>query len=259
MTDPPVTDPPVTDPPVTDPPVTHVEPVLTVERHINYEELDGDGAVFFTVELNDLEGGSATARLYRKTSSGWEALSGAGTSATKTFAEGEDYWDNNDFGSSDLMWYSPPRNGDIGAKDTVKLVIEYTYPDGTTGTLESDPLPFHSGDFAEPDWDFGNEGWEYLYTNNNLIFDVIIRDDLVTPGSVSVQRTELWDDDSSTEISATPTVTTNQGSDGKTHMVFTYHFSEVLHEGNFYFWALLCYPEDSANNWYSGAEVYFAL
>ena len=258
VTVPPVTDPPVTVPPVTDPPVTREEPITEVNRHVEYEEMDA-GTIFYSVELKDLKGGSAKATLHRKTGSGWEALSGPGASAERSFAEDDEYWTVNDYGSEDLLYHMPSLHDDIGAAETVKVVFDFTYPDGTTGTYESDPLPIHNGTYAMPNYYYAREGWDYIWTTNDLIFDVLIRNDLVDESRVEATYTEVYDEDAGVRVEATPAITRVQDDSGDWHMIFTYHFEEMLHEGNFSFYTALHYPEDAYNSWDVDVDMSFAL
>ena len=258
VTYPPVTDPPVTVPPVTDPPVTREEPITEVNRHVEYEEMDA-GTIFYSVELKDLKGGSAKATLHRKTGSGWEALSGPGASAERSFAEDDEYWTVNDYGSEDLLYHMPSLHDDIGAAETVKVVFDFTYPDGTTGTYESDPLPIHNGTYAMPNYYYAREGWDYIWTTNDLIFDVLIRNDLVDESRVEATYTEVYDEDAGVRVEATPAITRVQDDSGDWHMIFTYHFEEMLHEGNFSFYTALHYPEDAYNSWDVDVDMSFAL
>ncbi len=100
------------------------------------EEMENDPSNYLPVmvTLNDLRGGTATATLYRQNENGrFEPLTGEGASAT--------YDPSEETGS---VWtfrlydeYLEEYDG-TGAKDRVKVVLEYTYPDGETGSREQE-------------------------------------------------------------------------------------------------------------------------
>ena len=71
--------------------------------------------------------------------------------------------------------------------------------------------------------------------------------------------TEVYDEDAGVRVDATPTITKVQDDSGDWHMIFTYHFDEMLHEGNFSFYTALHYPEDAYNDWDVAVDMSFAL
>ena len=95
--------------------------------------------------LNDLEGGSATATLYRQQNGAWIAVGGGNGSATY---DGTGY--ENVFGAYlyDESMYDY-MDSDTPVKRNSKIIVSYTYPDGTTGTLESQEFDQAAGRFAQ--------------------------------------------------------------------------------------------------------------
>ena len=100
--------------------------------------------VMMNLTLNDLEGGSATATLYRQQNGAWVAVGGGNGSANY---DGTGY--ENVFGAYlyDESLYAY-QGSDSVVKHNSKIIVNYTYPDGTTGTLESQEFDQAAGNFA---------------------------------------------------------------------------------------------------------------
>ena len=103
----------------------------------------GNGAYFvgFSLILNDLKGGSATATIYENVDGTYVATS------EKAIYDGEDtdVWEFYD------MLYQLDRGSATGAKGNIKIVFDCTYPDNCTESIESDEEFVHSGTFITSD------------------------------------------------------------------------------------------------------------
>ena len=98
----------------------------------------GEYRIGFSMTLNELKGGSATATVYSN-AGGSFASAGAQTS----YAGGDgDYWEYYD------LYYKLDRGGAAGATAKIKVVFSVTYPDGITEQLESNEMFVYSGTFV---------------------------------------------------------------------------------------------------------------
>lgn len=98
----------------------------------------GEYRIGFSVTLNELKGGSATATVY---SNAGGSFASTGTQASYS---GDDVqtWEYND------LYYNLDRGGAAGATAKVKIVFNVTYPDGFTEQFESNELFVYSGTFV---------------------------------------------------------------------------------------------------------------
>lgn len=100
----------------------------------------GEFRIGFQMDLNELKGGTATATLYSN-----ESGSFASTGLSTTYVDtGDDTWMYDEFD------YTLNRGGAPGKTAKVKIVINYTYPDGISETLESPEMFVYAGTFVTP-------------------------------------------------------------------------------------------------------------
>ncbi len=96
--------------------------------------------VGFQLDLYDLKGGTATATLYSNESGSYTS-----TGETTTYVDDdEESWMYSEF------HYFLDRGSSPGKTANVKIVIDYTYPDGVSETLESNEMFVYSGTFITP-------------------------------------------------------------------------------------------------------------
>lgn len=99
---------------------------------------NGEYRVAFLLDLHDLKGGTATATLYSDESGDF-----ASTGETVTYVpDDQDEW------MSDDLYYFLDRGTASGAVANIKIVIDYTYPDGGSGRIESPEMFVYSGTFV---------------------------------------------------------------------------------------------------------------
>ncbi|MBQ6451459.1 MAG: hypothetical protein IJJ29_06010 [Solobacterium sp.] len=95
-----------------------------------------------------------------------------------------------------------------------KIVLEYTYSDGTTGSAELGPINLHTDSFGYINTGFGNQGWEYDI-NGNLSVDVVIDDTKVDPNTVDFEYATFKVNGNSV---SNPAINRYTGTDGKQHI-----------------------------------------
>ena len=169
----------------------HNAPQIRILR----EEMENDstGYVPAEIQLNDLKGGSATAVLYRQNEDG-------------IFEPLEDEWAAAVYDPSEEpgeTWtirlydrYLEEYDG-IGARDRVKIVLKYTYPDREEGSREAD-LYLYAGEYAwftptavpvyEPDTGTGA-----------VTAELIVEDALADADEIYVREAHIVRDDSGEE------------------------------------------------------------
>ncbi len=151
-----------------------------------------------------------------------------------------------------------------------KLVVKYTYPDGTTGTYESEEFYMYKGSFVETDWNFGEYG--ILINGNQLEVDLIFIEDInfengghitVSPDNVNIDfasaYVSVFDDNDdyveslSHEKEQPDEIQWYDGSDGYLHMHLIYNFDTNLDPGSPYTVYTGFYGQmtDSASGWNS--------
>ena len=169
----------------------------------------GEGAwyptLFYTVTLNDLKGGTATASVYIDTGDGfykaatpWDAEYASHYIGTYDPAEEPgDTWEDH----SEVYLAEPADGG--GIRGVAKIVFDIVYPDGETDQIETETRPVFMGFFAKIDKSYGGQGWiegertdsdtgDTLYT---MSFDLIIDPALMDPDNVEVHGGSLWNTD----------------------------------------------------------------
>lgn len=238
-------DPPV---PVPDPPTVEVDPVV--------EGPDEEGrdypTLYFDMTLVDLKGGKATARMFADTGSGFTEIpypDGFDAPVYDPDIETGDVW-------SDYMicFIDPPPGGGIAGK--AKIVFDITYPDGTTGTVESETRPVHNGTYAKIDETYDDDGRKDGVSTNpetgetqyTMTFDVIIDDTLVKADEVTDDGDELWHMDS-WNIYHADSIERHTDPDGTYHMTYTYVSDTPFPDGEYDFSPRPLFLEDDYNYW----------
>ena len=188
-------------------------PTLAVELS-GMEGAPGFG-VLGVLTLNDLEGGSADFYLLRQGDYGFETV--YGDYGTASCGPGDVHDGRYIVMLYDQGLYDLASGGAEGRRDTVKLVVFYTYADGTTGTLESEVFEQCGGRYAKaandpPFW--------YDEENKRLVLEVSLNLALVDPEAVSVVSTEATLD-SATSLTAPTLAEAHPGDDGSYRMIFT--------------------------------------
>lgn len=101
--------------------------------------------VMMHLTLNDLKGGNATATLYRQQNGAWVPVGGGNGSMTYDGTDTEDVFSRYLYDVSMYDYF----DSDSPVKYNAKIVVDYTYPDGTTGTLESGTFLQCAGNYAK--------------------------------------------------------------------------------------------------------------
>ena len=151
---------------------------------------------------NDLADGTMKATLYTSADGG--ATYTAHTDSTKTISgsSGETYAEVD----AALPGTAAVYKG--------KIVLEYTYSDGSTGSAELGPVNLHTDGFAYINNNFGDQGWDYDI-NGNLSVDVIIDDTKVDPDTVDFEYASFT---ANGEYVPDPAIRKYTGTDGKQHI-----------------------------------------
>lgn len=101
--------------------------------------------VMVYLTLNDLKGGTATITMYNQQNGAWVPVGGNSGSRTYDGSGDDDVFGDYFYDESlyDRM------DTDNPVKYNSKIVVDYTYPDGTTGSLESSVFEQCAGNFAK--------------------------------------------------------------------------------------------------------------
>ncbi len=220
--------------PETDPDIPVIE-ILEVQDNYNMDMVKFAG-IFAKVMPNKASevGGGLTAKVYVKNDSG-------------EFEADDEYpyeytGDGNNTEIEIDVIHRMPETMEL-ARETGKLVIEYTYPDGTTGTWESGEFYMYKGSFANLDYSYGD--WGVLVSDHKIEVDMIFEPEVefenggsmtVTPENVSIVMAEAYAavfdgdynyvEDMSFSKDMPDETEFYTGTDGKLHWHFTYNFPD---------------------------------
>lgn len=188
-----------------------------IELNLNaLEDMTGNGFEV-KLKLNELEGGSASAWLYKKDGDSFVPVE---SSRRKYPLEASDEVSEVSEGiwttillDNDLQSLG---NDDPGQRYTAKVVVEYTYPDSTGETLESNTFEQYGGSFAR----FTNNP-EYAIdpATNTLSFEVAIDLSLVEIENLEDQFSYLFQNLS--ELTPPTLSNSYDAGDGTYRMVYS--------------------------------------
>ena len=188
-----------------------------IELNLNaLEDMTGNGFEV-KLKLNELEGGSASAWLYKKDGDSFVPVE---SSRRKYPLEASDEVSEVSEGiwttillDNDLQSLG---NDDPGQRYTAKVVVEYTYPDSTGETLESNTFEQYGGSFAR----FTNNP-EYAIdpATNTLSFEVAIDLSLVEIENLEDQFSYLFQNLS--ELTPPTLSSSYDAGDGTYRMVYS--------------------------------------
>lgn len=216
----------------------------------------------FTMDLNDLKGGSAIGTVYLDEGSGFVAIPDPpGTEQIKydpSVVTG-DTWED-----STSVYIDAPEGG--GRAGRAKIVFDIVYPDGTTGTVETNSMLVHTGSFYTIDEHYETNGWKTGErtdpvtgeTEYTITFDVIIDETLVTPSLVTTEGGELWLEDPSTYYYNAETELYT-GTDGHPHIRYTYVSENPFPDGEYWFEPAAGYPEEDYSYWHPFDVYYYFI
>ncbi|MDO5107008.1 MAG: hypothetical protein Q4D39_01895, partial [Coriobacteriaceae bacterium] len=138
-----------------------------------------------------------------------------------------------------MMYHLPLNHTWEPASTLIRPVLDYEYPDGTTGTVEGNPIRVFSGSFVDENGavtdadaktitlDFIYDGGPYAIDPDNANWGHSLHWQDVSDGSYSSDRYKDDPDDTHGWVAAEPTMETYDGTDGKTHVRLTYVLDEI--------------------------------
>ena len=165
---------------------THTAPTFQLESDMSVLLSDDGGLdiwpAFYINQWNDLVNGTLTATLYISDTTGENYTAGA----SKTITEGSDY----EYSDGEYAEVQGHLAYQSGAVYNVKIVLDYTYSDGTTGTSEIGPVTLHTDNFATLNPAYGTGGVD-IDSGGFLVAEVLIDEtsvetDNVEPGYYNI-------------------------------------------------------------------------
>ena len=188
-----------------------------IELNLNaLEDMTGNGFEV-KLKLNELEGGSASAWLYKKDGDSFVPVESSRRNypleASDEVSEvSEGIW-TTILLDNDLQSLG---NDDPGQRYTAKVVVEYTYPDSTGETLESNTFEQYGGSFAR----FTNSpAYDIDPATNTLSFEVAIDLSLVEIENLEDQFSYLFQNLS--ELTPPTLSNSYDAGDGTYRMVYS--------------------------------------
>ena len=186
--------------------------------------------VSFSVTMNDLQGGSATATLYCKKNGVFVPCSNPAAQAV--YPGSGNVWSGTLYGGGD--------SDSEGLQTTLKLVIEYTYPDGETGRYESaEQTGFTGHIIVFPGVSYSYDPASRTYTADYVI-DSLLKDGISTyteavyfaPTEQDLKNHTLITNLNPSDY--TVTVLQHDEADGA-HVTFRYQFAADPTSGYYHF------------------------
>jgi len=196
---------------------------------------NGEYRVLFQLDLHELKGGTAKATLYSNESG---SFASTGVTADYDPSGGEDEW------MCDELYYFLDRGSASGAAAKVKIVIDYTYPDGISETLESEEMFVYSGTFVTSSGTSVTES----ATGTVLTTTLTIDSSLVDPGAIDLDSTyysldRVIDDDNSEYVTLPEPTVERSGNTVR----YIFRLTEALPSGKYRFAFALYYDEWEGN------------
>ena len=198
--------------------------------------------LYYIVTLNDLKGGSATARIYVDTGDGfyepvppeYDMYFANWANGYDPVEEPGDTWEN----YIEAYLEEPADNG--GVLGVAKIVFDIVYPDGETDQIETETRPVFMGSFAKFDKSYGEQGrregeridsetGKTLYT---MSFDLIIDPALMDPDNVEVYGGSLWNTDAWKNYKD-PEIEMRTDESGIRHLLFTFVSDSPFEDGSY--------------------------
>ena len=192
----------------------HLRGAPTLEVSLYGTEGDpGFGAVGI-LTLNDLEGGTAFFRILRKSGSSFSEVSGEYGAASR--GPGDEADGKYSAWLYDQYLEDISSAGAEGRRYKAKIVVEYTYADGTKGSLESAEFEQYGGRFVA-----GANDPPFYYDEENkcLVMELAVNLSLVEMENISIKstgaRSGSW-----THLEAPALAESHAGDDGTYRMIF---------------------------------------
>ena len=212
---------------------THNAPVITIGDYMSVLKQNGVWSCWrnFDIQLNDLAGGSGTLTLY---------VDGAATDISLNY-EGSSTSGNT---WSDEVRYDFADTSDTNERRTGKLVLTYTYPDGTTGTVESSEFYLYKGSYVT--------NTSYSYDGRTLTLDYEIDPALADASQITLEYSYLTvTSGGSSQSYTSPTNTSSSGN----HYYVRYNIGAVDTGATFEASVELITPDGSGSYRPSGANI----
>ena len=146
---------------------------------------------------------------------------------------------DSDYLIASMAYHLPLNHAWEPASTLIRPVMDYVYPDGTTGTAEGQPIRVYSGSFIDANGavadteaktitvDFIYDGGPYAIDPDKANWSHSLHWQDVSDGSYSSERYKDDPDDMHGWVAAEPTMETYAGTDGKTHVRITYTLDEI--------------------------------
>lgn len=191
---------------------------------------NGEYLVGFSMILNDLRGGSATATVYSD-----EGGSFAPTTVKATYSgENTDYWDVFD------LYYFLDRESNPGAAAHIKFVLDITYPDNFSERIESNEMFIYSGTFITASGtNVTNTSDGSVLTMSFTIDGSLVDLSAIDFNDVYCSLYRVIDDDNS-EYVALPAPTVERNGAG---VRYIYNLTDVLPPGQYKYDIALYYDD----------------
>ena len=224
----------------------------TLDVQLTGTEGEPGFSVTGVLTLNDLEGGTAVFRLLRLGEYGYEPVAG-------DYAEipcGPGDIDDGKFIAylCDQDLYDLSSSETEGRRDKAKIIVNYTYVDGTTGFLESDVFEQCAGRYA---FAANDPPFHYDEENKCLVLEVSLDLSLVDYDGITIVGTDARRD--TTTHLALPTLAEHHpGEDGTYRMIFTVPL-DSLEPGTYSIDVLLQFNNPKCSPWRNEIYVKYYL
>ena len=225
---------------------THTGPDVSMLSEMSAIPNDTGGTDFWPgfriTAWNDLEGGTLKATLYVSSDGG--STYHESTHANHSVTISDDY--------------SVPRYEEL--QDTepntvavykAKIMMEYTYSDGTVETEELGPVNMHTDSFVSLNTGYGENGAAWDEDALLILFDVIIDDTKVDPEDVEIEYGYVTVNGTGSSSLYLQKISASESADGRVHWRMGYDVGNVSFPATVNWYCYLTAPDDSGSTWTS--------
>lgn len=230
-------------------PVTHTAPVITIIMPVNRSHSESGPFIQFEVSLNDLQGGSASAKLQKQTNGVFTDL-GDEYSENLNYTGGDDWSGvfNYDYDAEDVYQMG---NFNTGVA-LFRVVIDLEYPDGMTDQVVSEPFHICDGIYM----DYGSGTTSYNAEDQTITANFRIWQG-VEESKFSVSEIKLYHSLETMPVPELVSMTFGEETGNTRLLTLVLRCQEALEPGTEDLWisVYFCYTTEEGNDWIDDATA----
>ena len=206
----------------------HRAPVFSINVYEGYPGRESPPVAEIESKLNDLEGGTASAKLLIRDPEGKyeEITDDDGYEWYTCEYSGEEEWTDSSIYYTYDSIYSIEWNDGYITFDSAMIVIDYTYPDGTEGHWESDEFTLAFGEYV------GDTEGVYNAESKTVTFRIPVWNG-IDPSKITYKKASFWYDLVQLAEPENFSMSGHTDEDGNAWLTITIHFEDALSPGGY--------------------------